>query len=90
MISDQRKLENGFTIVELLLVIAIIGVLTTLALGVMQGATNDAKVAATQVRIQQVEAIMLKTGRYSLLTRHGRSFKLSKGEAATLFAWSKA
>lgn len=58
MTSGRRKLENGFTIIELLLVIAIIGVLTTLALGVIQGATEDAKIAATKVRIQQVESIL--------------------------------
>ena len=45
----------GFTIIELLLVIAIILVLSSLALAVMQSAQNDARQAATESRIAAIE-----------------------------------
>ena len=48
----------GFTLVELLLVIAIVTVLSTMALGVMRQATTDAKISATEARLTQVNAIM--------------------------------
>lgn len=48
----------GFTLVELLLVIAIVTVLSTMALGVMRQAQTDAKISATEARLAQVNAIM--------------------------------
>jgi prepilin-type N-terminal cleavage/methylation domain-containing protein len=48
----------GFTLVELLLVIAIVTVLSTMALGVMRQAQTDAKISATEARITQINAIM--------------------------------
>jgi prepilin-type N-terminal cleavage/methylation domain-containing protein len=48
----------GFTLVELLLVIAIVTVLSTMALGVMRQAQTDAKISATEARLTQVNAIM--------------------------------
>ncbi len=50
--------HDGFTLMELLLVIAILGVLTTMALSVMSTANNDARVSATQSRIKKIEAIL--------------------------------
>lgn len=48
----------GFTLVELLLVIAIVTVLSTMALGVMRQAQTDAKISATEARLTQINAIM--------------------------------
>lgn len=50
--------NSGFTLVELLFVIAIISVLSTLSLGIMLSAQDDAKESATLSRIRQVEAIL--------------------------------
>lgn len=50
--------HRGFTLIELLLVISIIAVLSTMALGVMRKAQDDAREAATRARIVQIEAIL--------------------------------
>ena len=54
----SRHARGGFTLVELLLVIAIIAVLTTMAVGVIAGAQDDARVAATRSRVQIIERLM--------------------------------
>jgi prepilin-type N-terminal cleavage/methylation domain-containing protein len=57
--SPTKNLERrGFTLIELLFVIAIIAVLSSLALGVMKSAQDDAKEAATEARIRQIEQIL--------------------------------
>ena len=58
-LMHNRKLNSdGFTLVELLLVIAVIAVLSTLAVGVIGSSQNDAKVAATRSRIQVIEKLL--------------------------------
>ena len=58
-LMHNRKLSNqGFTLVELLIVIAIIAVLSTLAVGVMGSASNDAKAAATRARSRIIERVL--------------------------------
>lgn len=53
-----RKPCDGFTLMELLLVIAIMGVLTTMALAMLRSANEQARVSATQARITRIEAIL--------------------------------
>ena len=48
----------GFTVVELLLVITIIAILSSLSLAVIRSAQDDAKHAATETRITQIRAIL--------------------------------
>jgi prepilin-type N-terminal cleavage/methylation domain-containing protein len=50
--------RSAFTLVEMMFVIAIIAVLSSLAVAVLQDAQDDARVAATKSRITQIEAIM--------------------------------
>ena len=54
----QSRNLSGFTLVELLLVIAIISVLATMSLGVLRNAQDNAKAAATQARITQIESLL--------------------------------
>lgn len=54
-----RARRSAFTLVEMLLVIAIIGVLSSLAVAVLQDAQDEARVAATKSRILKIESIML-------------------------------
>lgn len=56
--SNLIKSRRAFTLIELLMVIAIVGVLSSLTLAVMAAAQNDAKEAATRSRIRQIEAIL--------------------------------
>ena len=53
-----RDTRRGFTLVELLLVVAIIAVLTTMAVGVIASSQNDARVAATRSRINIIDRII--------------------------------
>ena len=50
--------RSAFTIIELLLVIAIVAVLGSLAVGVIESAQQDARVSATQARVQMIEKLM--------------------------------
>ena len=54
-VSKKRNQSAGFTLVELLLVIAIIAVLSGMALGVMAKAQDEAKSSATEARILMIE-----------------------------------
>ena len=56
--NRQSRNLSGFTLVELLLVIAIISVLAAMSLGVLRNAQDSAKSAATQARITQIEALL--------------------------------
>ena len=53
-----RSIRSAFTLVELLLVIAIIAILASLGVGVMAQAQNDAAIAATRSRISIIEKIL--------------------------------
>ena len=48
----------GFTLVELLLVIAIIAIIASLGVGVMAQAQNDAAIASTRSRMSMIEKIL--------------------------------
>ena len=56
-LRQSRGSNSGFTLVELLLVIAIISVLSLMSLGVLRNAQDNAKSAATQARITQIESL---------------------------------
>lgn len=56
--SVNSRRRSAFTLIELLFVIAIIAVLTSLAYGVMAEAQDDARVSATKSRIAQIESIL--------------------------------
>ena len=55
---QSHDLNSGFTLVELLLVIAIISVLSVMSLGVLRSAQDNARSAATQSRITQIESLL--------------------------------
>lgn len=57
--SNSRR-RFGFTLVELLLVVAIIGVLASLALAVVSGAQDEARRSATVSRLSQIRALLLE------------------------------
>ena len=54
----SRHARGGFTLVELLLVIAIIAVLSTMAVGIIASSQRDARVAATRSRINIIDRII--------------------------------
>lgn len=56
--QEFRNPGSGFTLVELLLVIAIISVLAVMSLGVLQNAQDSARSSATQARITQIESLL--------------------------------
>ena len=58
MSQPPRPRRSAFTLIELLLVIAIVAVLGSLAVGVIESAQQDARVSATQARVQMIEKLM--------------------------------
>ncbi len=58
MIYFYRQRDSAFTLIELLLVITILAILSSLSLVVIAGAQTDARKAATQSRISQIHAIL--------------------------------
>ncbi|MEM9941311.1 MAG: prepilin-type N-terminal cleavage/methylation domain-containing protein [Planctomycetota bacterium] len=83
---QSKKLRRGFTLMELMLVISIIGVLSGLSLAVMRSATLDAKAAATRSRIRMINEFMkLEAEEYEV-----RRIPISVRELATYAAANPA
>ena len=53
-----KKFRSGFTLIELLLVVSMIAVLSTLAVGVMGSAVEDSRAAATRSRARIITSIL--------------------------------
>ncbi len=56
--TKQTRRRPGFTLVELLFVIAIIAILSTLSLMVLRGAQDEARHGATESRVAQIRALL--------------------------------
>lgn len=59
-LNSNRGNRSGFTLIEMLFVISIMGVLASLALLSVRGAREDARAAGTQARIGQVRTLVLQ------------------------------
>jgi general secretion pathway protein G len=60
--------QKGFTILEVMIVIAILGMMATLVVGNLMDSADDAKVQSTAIEIKNLESILdlykLKAGQY--------------------------
>lgn len=54
----SARVPRAFSLVELLIVIAIISVLAAMSVSMLAGASNDAKKSATQARLSQITAML--------------------------------
>lgn len=64
----KNQFRSGFTLVELLVVVTIIGIMAALTFGALQGAQNSARESATKATIAKLNSIIMQ--RYeSYLTR---------------------
>jgi len=58
--SDRRKCNGGFTLVELLMVITIIGILTGVSVTVVRQAYHTARVARTNATITKLDNVIME------------------------------
>ena len=56
----KNNYQNGFTLVELLVAISIIGIMASMVLYALLGAQTDAKVAKTRGTVQKINEILLQ------------------------------
>ena len=56
--NQPNKQQRGFTLVELLMVIAIIAILATLSLAVLRSSQEEARTSATEARITQIQNML--------------------------------
>ena len=64
----RREGQSGFTLIELMLVVVILGVLAAVVVGSFQGRGKDARIAATRASIDAIctaiDTYEVDTGRY--------------------------
>ena len=66
--SNQNKAQRGFTLLEVMIVIAILGMIAGLVVPNLMGQTDDAKIQSTAIEIRNLESTLdmykLKGGMY--------------------------
>ena len=64
----NKTIQNGFTILEVMIVIAILGMMASLVVGNLMDNADEAKVQSTAIEIKNLESILdlykLKAGQY--------------------------
>ena len=72
MLSKIKKNEKGFTLMEMLIVVAIIAVLVAIAIPTFTSSLNKAKVATDQANIRAGYASVMLKVKYHLYSAEGR------------------
>ncbi len=66
--KKTKTTQNGFTILEVMIVIAILGMMASLVVGNLMDNADEAKVQSTAIEIKNIESILdlykLKAGQY--------------------------
>ncbi|OGS07705.1 MAG: type II secretion system protein GspG [Elusimicrobia bacterium RIFOXYA1_FULL_47_7] len=81
MENKSEKKENGFTLIEILLVVAIIGILVSVVLPRLIGRTEEARISSTRLQIENIgtalDAFELDNGRFPT-TQEGMEALMSR------------
>lgn len=66
--KNKKQAHKGFTILEVMIVIAILGMMATMVVGNLMESADEAKVQSTAIEIKNLESILdlykLKAGQY--------------------------